>query len=116
MGPTFLAPTGALEEGILSVRPSVRACVILFKITVKMSSSSILKSPGGKGGSSSEGAQARKLKRGSSSEGAQARELKRGSSSEGAQAREFKQGSEGELKPGSSSNGAQAGESNQARW
>ena len=43
----YLAPTGALEEGILCVRPSVRPCVILFKITVKMSSSSILKSPGG---------------------------------------------------------------------
>ena len=41
-----LAPTGALEEGILSVRPCVCSCVILFKITVKMSSSSILKSPG----------------------------------------------------------------------
>ena len=43
----FLAPTGALEEGILCVRVSVRVCVILFKITVKMSSSSILKSPEG---------------------------------------------------------------------
>ena len=27
----FLAPTGALEEGILCVRVCVRACVILFK-------------------------------------------------------------------------------------
>ena len=39
----FLAPTGALEEGILSVRPSVT----FLKRTLKMSFSSILKSPGG---------------------------------------------------------------------
>ena len=38
-----MAPTGALEEGILSVR----LCGILFKRALKMSSSSILKSPGG---------------------------------------------------------------------
>ena len=36
----LLAPTGALEEGILCVRD-------IIQITVKMSSSSILKSPGG---------------------------------------------------------------------
>ena len=45
-----------------SVRPSVRACVTLFKRTLKMSSSSILKCPGGPGGS-------RGLKRGLKSNG-----------------------------------------------
>ncbi len=39
----FLAPTGAQGEGM----SYVRASVILFKITVKMSSRSILESPGG---------------------------------------------------------------------
>ena len=37
----FFAPTGALEEEILYVR----VCVILFKRALKISSSSILKSP-----------------------------------------------------------------------
>ena len=40
---SFLAPTGALKEGILCVR----ACICdIIQITVKMSSSSNLKSPG----------------------------------------------------------------------
>ena len=39
----FFAPTGALGEGILCVSESVIFC----KITVKMGSNSILKSPGG---------------------------------------------------------------------
>ena len=45
------SPTGAQGEGISCVFSCMRACmclrVILFKIIVKMSSSSILKSPGG---------------------------------------------------------------------
>ena len=41
----FLAPTGTQEEAMSCVR--VRASVTLFKRTLKVSSSSILKSPGG---------------------------------------------------------------------
>ena len=50
----FLAPTGAQGEGISCVRPYG----ILFKIAVKMSSSSIIKSPGVKQASRQVGKQA----------------------------------------------------------
>ena len=51
-----MAPTGALEEGILCVRVSM----IFLKITVKLSSSSILKSLGVKQASNPANKQASK--------------------------------------------------------